>query len=634
MTAQTLPQLVLEHAARTPRAVAQRHKRKGIWHPFTWAEVAARIEDLAAGFDALGVRPGDAVVIVGENEPEHLWAELAAQLVGARSVSLYPDISVPELEYICEDAEARLLVAHDQEQVDKCLALKPGSVTGIVHWDGAGLWGYSDPRLVAFDEVSARGAQAEPARRAALLDAARAAPGSTIACLSYTSGTTGKPKGVVVTHRFLLDNVARLRSGMRFRPGDEYLSYIPFAWATEQFLGVSLGLSVPLVVNFPERPDQVPANLRELAVHTVMFGARQWEGLASSVHARMLDAPRWRQRLVRWALAAALSVAEQAEAGKPLGLGARLRRWLADWTVLRGIRDQLGLTRVRVALMGGSAMAPDVFRFFHALGIRLRNIYGCSEFGLVAAHTGDRIRPDTAGELMKVAPEFGPPLEVKVTSEGELSLRGATGFAGYWRRPDATAEKMPDGWFRTGDVVAVNGDELVYIDRLQDLRSLADGTRFPPQFLETRLRFSPFIKDVLVVGDSTRSFVSAFVNIDPVVVGRWAEERRLAFSGFADLSQHPDVVALVRGEIERINRYLEERARVRRFANFPKELDPDEGELTRTRKLRREFVQQRYQALIEALYAGDSGHQLSIDVAFQDGRRGSFSHDVRIEAVG
>ena len=452
-----------------------------------------------------------------------------------------------------------------------------------------------------------------------------------IAVLSYTSGTTGKPKGVILTHKYLIDNAQRVIDATGAEPGMEYLTYIAPAWATEQIIGITLGVGLPFVVNFPEGPEQVLNNIRELAVEAMVFAPRQWESLASTVQARMLDAGKISRRVYEWGLAIGHEVNVGRLEGRPVSPRARLAFPLAEALVLRPLRDQLGLTRLRVAGCGGSTMAPDVFRMFHAIGVPLRNIYGSTETGLLTMHQGDRYDLETVGHWLRAHPEAGAPLEWRLTADGELHIRGGTHFQGYYRRPDASAEKLVDGWFCTGDAVTRSErDELVFLERMADLRRLRSGESFPPQFVETRLRFSPFIKDIMTVGDATRDFVAALINIDMSVVSRWAEEQNLSFSTFTDLSQKPEVAELLRGEIQRVNSFLPAHARVRRFANFPKELDPDEGELTRTRKLRREFLEQRYAAVIDGLYAAADVVDIRIPVTYQDGRQGSLAARVAI----
>lgn len=632
----TLPQLLLQRAAEAPEGLAERHKQRGIWQSFTWSKVAEKVLDLACGLHALGVVAGDTVTVLGDNEPEALWSELAAQCLGAKTVSLYPDISGEELSFICADAAVRFIVAQDQEQVDKCLALPLRStLLGIAYWDATGMWSYHDTDLMSLAHVATKGADTGDTAHDRMVECIRAGTGDAIALLSYTSGTTGQPKGVIFTHRFLLDNAERVKNSLGFRPGDEYLSYVPFAWGTEQVFGVALGLAAPLIVNFPERADTVPENLRELAVHCLFFGARQWEGLARTVQSRMLDAPKWQQALCSWSLKTAQRIVQKEAADGRLSVADHLAWVLANWLSLRGIRDQLGLTRVRVGLMGGAAMAPEVFQFFHGIGVKVRNLYGCSEVGLLSAHVvGKRVRAETMGTPLPVDASFGKPIELKIGQDGELLVRGGSSFEGYWNLPQKTAERFADGWFRTGDVVSEGPDsELIYVDRLSDMRRLAGGASYSPQFIETRLRFSPFIKDLLVLGDESREHVNALINIDATTTGRWAEAHRVPFSGFADLTQCPQVIELIRSEIRRVNALISPHGRVQRFANLPKELDADEGELTRTRKLRRDFVEQRYARLIEALYGSEGVHRVSLEVLFQDGKRGLFEADVQLEEV-
>ena len=421
---------------------------------------------------------------------------------------------------------------------------------------------------------------------------------------------------------------------LAFKPGCEYLSYIAPAWATEQFFGITLGLLVPLVVNFPERPEQVLFNLRELAVQAMIFSPRQWENLASVVQARMLDAGPLRRAIYNWGIAIGSEVNVGRLEGRQPSLAARLMYPLAEALVLKPLRDKLGLVRAEITLCGGSAMAPDVFRLFHAMGVHLRNVYGATEIGLLTLHQGRRYDLETVGHWLQCDPRHGPPLEWRVSAEGELLVKGGSGFMGYHGKPDKTAEALEGEWYRTGDAVSqTGGGELVFLERVKDMRRLRSGHSFPPQFIETRLRFSPFIKDLMTLGDERRDYVSALVNIDMAVAGRWAEERNIGFSTFTDLSQRPEMRELIRGEIERINAFLPEHARVLRFANFPKELDPDEGELTRSRKLRRAFLEERYAPLIDGLYAGELEVTISVPVTYQDGRKGTLTSKVAITEV-
>jgi long-chain acyl-CoA synthetase len=632
----TLPQLLLESAAATPRRLVERHKYRGIWREYNFAEVLDNVRAFALGLHAMGLARGETVAIIGENEPEHFWAEFAALALGGKVVSLYPDLTANEVQYLLGDSEAVYLVAQDQEQVDKGLAVLPNlpGLRRVIYWDQTGMWSYAQPALTTFEKVQAEGRQrhaAEPDLFRTLVDAGKP---DDLAVLSYTSGTTGRPKGVMLTHRYLIDNAHRLIEGTGIKPGMEYLTYIAPAWATEQLFGITVGMVLPLVVNFPEGPEEVLSNIRELAVEVLVFAPRQWESLAATLQARMFDAGPLRQRMYKWGVDIGHKVNVARLDGKPVPLGARLAYPIAETLVLKRLRDQLGLTRAKIALSGGSTMAPDIFRLFHAIGVPLRNLYGSTETGILTIHQGERYDLETVGRWLEPHPEAEAKMEWKVAETGELLVRGGSFFRGYYGKPEKSAERIVDGWYRTGDAVSITeAGELVFLERLEDLRRLRTGETFPPQFIETRLRFSAFIKDIMTLGDESRDYIGALINIDMGVVSRWAEERNIGFSTFTDLSQKPEVAALIREEIARVNNFLPEHARVRRFANFPKELDPDEGELTRTRKLRREFLAERYAALIAGLYAGEKSVATEIRVTYQDGRQGTLAARVPIHDV-
>lgn len=630
---QTLPQLLLLNAKTRAAVVAHRHKRRGIWREFTWDDVYRTVLGIAAGLRARGVRRGDTVLLVSENRPEVYWVEWSAMALGARTVTLYPDSTAEEIAYAASDSGTVCMFAEDQEQVDKALeALKSNpKIHTVFYCEDGGLWDYSVPQLHSLDQLRALG---ESQGAVSIEDQIRVGRADDVALLAYTSGTTGQPKGVVTTYRSLLDCSERLRRALNITPGCEYLSYIPLSWVPEQWFGVTLGMSLPMTVSFAERPDQVQEAIRELAVNVLVLGPRQWESLASMVFTRMLDAGWLRRRSVDWGTSIGRHVYEAEMQGKPISMGLRIAHAIAEPLILAPLREQLGLKRVRVACTGGSAISPDVFRLFASLGVRLRNLYACSEFGLISAHVGTNYDPETIGRPLAEATDWGTALEWRVTDEGELQLRGAAGFSGYWQRPEKTAERFQDGWFRTGDAVAATPQsELIYYDRVEHMSELATGAKYPKQFIEVRLRFSPFIKEVMVIGDHSHGHVSALVNIDGTVFSRWAEQRNISFTTFTDLSQQPEVVEQVAQVIRAVNKVLPPGAQVTRFANLPKELDADEGELTRTRKLKREFVEQRYREVIEALYGTDSLLNVSIPVRYQDGRTGHLKAAVRLATV-
>jgi long-chain acyl-CoA synthetase len=538
---------------------------------------------------------------------------------------------------VANDSEAVCVFAEDQEQVDKALeaAQRCPRIATIFYCEPGGLWHYRQPHLKSLDDVVIAGAPLEHTSPRRVEQEIEAGSADDIALLAYTSGTTGQPKGVVTAHRALLDCSERLRRALDIKPGSEYLSYIPLSWVAEQWVGVTLGMTLPMCVNFAERPDQVQEAIRELAVDVLVLGPRQWESLASLVFSRMIDAGWMRRRLVDWGLAVGKAVHVARLEGREPSMAARLACRVAERLTLKPLREQLGLKRVKVAITGGAASAPDVVRLFAGMGVPLRNIYGCSEVGLISAHAGSRYDPETIGSPLTEATEWGGALEWRISEQGELQLRGGPGFSGYWKRPDKTAEKFEGGWYRTGDAIGCSPrSELIYYDRLDHMSQLRSGARYPKQFIEVRLRFSPYIKEVLVIGDGRHDFVIALVNIDEIVFSRWAEQRSLAFTTFADLSQRQEVVDQIAAEIETVNAALSKPARVVRFANLPKELDADEGELTRTRKLKREFIEERYGAVVEALYSGAAQVEMAIPVRYQDGRAGTLRTTMRLGNVG
>ncbi|MGE0348890.1 AMP-dependent synthetase/ligase [Hydrogenophaga sp.] len=629
---QTLPQWLLHNVATRGSEVAQRHKREGVWKEFSWTDVRDEVRALALGLRARGVQRGQTVVLLSENRPELYWAEWAALAVGAKVVALYPDAAESEVNYVVEDAQAVCVFAEDQEQVDKVLpvmARHPGLHT-VVWWESGGLWSYRNEGLFGWDAFKAPSLPVQPADATWFEQAVAQGQSSDIAVLSYTSGTTGQPKGVITTHASMMHNAELIGQTMQVPVGCEYLSYIPLSWATEQWVGVTMGLMRPLRVSFAEKPDQIQEAIRELACEMVFFGPRQWESLAARVHARLLDAAPWRQAVVDWGLRIGrLARADQMDMqARPWWVRALLPA--ADALVLRPLREQLGLKRARIAFTGGAAVAPDIFRLFASMGVMLRNIYGCSEFGLITVHQGARVNAETIGEAVTLRSAWGLPMEWRVTEGGALEVRGGAGFAGYWGKPEKSAEKMNGDWFQTGDAVGRGSSdaELIYYDRVEHMNSLKGGHLFSKQFIEVRLRFSPYIREVMVIGDPTREHVTALVNIDGDVFGRWAERHGVSFTTFTDLSQRPEVLAQVAREIATVNQTLPEAARLRHFVNLPKELDADEGELTRTRKLKRDFIEQRYGVLIEAMYADQPSTAIEIPVRYQDGRAGVLRADV------
>ncbi len=617
----TLPGILARRAAEHPDGVALREKEFGIWQETTWAGLLGRVRSFALGLVELGVEKGDRIAIVGDNRPEWVVAELGAQAVGALPLGLYQDSIPAELARMLEAADARLIVAEDQEQVDKVLEVRdrvPG-LEHVVYYDSRGMYGYEVPGLMAFEEVEALGdgrLDRLPGDFVRRLGEIRAAD---IALLCTTSGTTSVPKLAMLSHGNLLAMAGQLVGVDPMGPGDEFVSFLPLAWIGEQMVGVASALLAGFTVNFPEETATVRSDMREIGPAFLMSPPRIWENMVSDVQVMAEDTTPLKRRLYRWAM---------REGSGRAGLPARLRRSLADWMVFRPIRDQLGLGRVRRAYTGGAALGPDVFRFFHAIGVNLKQLYGQTEVsGISVVHRDGDIRFHTVGRPF-------PETEIRISEEGEILCRSPAVFQGYFRNPEATADALAGGWLRSGDAGYFEEDgHLVVIDRLADVMELPDGTHFSPQFVENKLKFSPYIREAVVFGGDGAPFVTSMVAIDMENAGQWAERHRIAHTTFTDLARRREVYGLVRDHVAAINRDLPPAARIRRFLLLHKELHADDAELTRTRKVRRRHIADRFGDIIGALQGGGDSVTVSTEITYQDGRTAEVAHELRIETM-
>jgi long-chain acyl-CoA synthetase len=629
----TLPKLLLEQARRHgDRKVALREKEFGIWQSFTWADYLRNVRELALGFVTLGVERGDKVAIVGDNRPEWVFAELAALAVGAVPLGIYQDSTAKEVGYVIDHSDAKILVAEDQEQVDKILELKAQipKVRHVLYADPKGMRKYDDPCLLPFADVQARGRELD-ARSPGLFDELVArGTGSDHGLIAYTSGTTGFPKGTLLTHTNMLQMAASLHAVDPKRPDDEFLSFLPLPWIGEQMMGVATALLVGFTVNFPEEPETVQENLREIGPHVMFSPPRIWENLAASVQVRVMDAT----PLKRWAFRRAMPVGARMadcrfEKRRP-SLGLRLAYQLAYWGVFRALRDRLGFSRLRSASTGGAALGPDTFRFFHALGVNLKQIYGQTEIsGISCIHRDGDVNFDSVGKPI-------PGTEIRISESGEILSRSPSVFLGYYKNDQATAEVLREGWLHSGDAGYFTDDgHLVVIDRVKDVMHLADGTRFSPQFIENKLKFSPYVKEAVVVGDA-RPYITALINIDMPIVGKWAERNRIGYTTYTDLSAKEGVYGLIEGEVRRVNRdlaRLNAGSVIRKFVLLYKELDADDDELTRTKKVRRGFVGERYREVIEAMYGDLASVAIDTTIKYQDGRTTRIKTAVAVRVV-
>jgi long-chain acyl-CoA synthetase len=624
----TLPRLLLRNAEVYAGRPAIREKDRGIWQTFTWREYRDQVRDLALGLAALGFTRGETLSVIGDNRPRLYGAQLAAQSLGGIAVPVYQDSIARELAYVWSHAEVAVIVAEDQEQVDKVLALREQLPTlrHVIYDDSRGLGRYRFDWLRSFGEVQELGrafAREHPGYFEA--EIAKGVPDD-VAMICYTSGTTANPKGAMLTHRNAIETAHALLQAEPIRPDDEYLAYLPMAWVGDAFYTLVLSLEVGSVVNCPESPETVQRDLRELGPTIVLAPPRIWENMLTGVQVRVADAP----PLKRWIFERCRAVAERAEIlraeGKRVPLGLRLAAALGEFFVYGPVRDQLGLGRARWALTGGAPLGPDTFRFFRSFGINLKQVYGSTEtMGLVSIQPDAEANPTTVGRPC-------PGIEVKVADKGEVLIRGAGIFKGYYKAQEATREVLDgEGWFHTGDAGFLDSrGHLVIIDRAKDVGALSDGTPFAPQFIENKLKFSPFIREAVAFGHE-QPFVSAMIAIDLNTVGNWAERRGLPYTSYTDLSQKPEVRELIRDEIRKSNATLPEATRVRRFLLLPKDLDADDAEMTRTRKVRRRYIAEKYAPVTEALYGGRDEVTMTTTITYEDGRQGSMQSRVRVE---
>jgi len=622
----TIPKLFVRKAREYGQRVAIREKEFGIWRPITWAAYLENVRSLALGLVALGVQRGDKVAMIGDNRPEGLFAEMATLCAGGVAVWLFQDSLLEEAQYIVDHCDARFLVAEGQEEVDKALAIKDRcpKLARIIWDDPKGMRGYEDPALIRFTEVQRLGrelGEREPGRFEALVE--RGA-GEDLCLLFYTSGTTAKPKGALLTHSNMLKMGQNLLRVDPFQGSDDFVSFLPMAWIGEQMMSLSCGLMAGFTLNFPEEPETVLANLREIAPHAIFSSARFYEQMVRTVQVKYLDASRPKRKAYEWAMGIGYHLADFKLAKRPAPWTWRALGVLADQTVHRKLRDHLGLARIRNAYSGGSALGPDYFRFFHAIGVNLKQIYGQTEIaGISVVHRSDDIKCDTVGRPI-------PETEVRITPEGEIISRSPSVFKGYYKDPEATARALRDGWLHSGDSGFIDPDgHLVFFDRTKDVFTLSDGSRFSPMYLESRLKFSPYVRDAWVLGHE-RPFAAAVICIDGSVVGKWAEDNHIAYTSYSELSQDPRVSTLIQAEIQRVNERLPAAARIRRFLNLHKEFDADDEELTRTRKLRRAFLEGRYHDLVEAIYDGAGRVALGSTVTYEDGRVAQVKAELRI----
>ena len=630
MPPETFPQFLLAKARLYgDKKTALREKEFGIWQSVSWAEYLSHVRRFSQGLVSMGFQRGDTVAIIGDNRPEWVYAELAAQSAGGKSIGIYQDSIVSEVAYIITHSDARFLVVEDQEQVDKIIELWPKlhTVEKVIYYDPKGLRNYAEPYLMSFPEVERLGEDYERAHPGWFEESVMLGKGEDIAILSTTSGTTGNPKLAILTHNNLVSMGRNLMAVDPMSDKDEFVSFLPLAWIGEQMTSLGCGLQAGFTVNFPEEPETVQENIREIGPQTMFSPPRIWENLVSRVQVRIEDASWFKRKVYDWALPVGYAMADIRFKKQKPGPGMKFKYFLANWVMFQEIKDHLGLRHIHRAYTGGAALGPDVFRFFHALGVNLKQIYGQTEVsGIAVLHRNGDVKFQTVGTPI-------PETQVKIAENGEILVKSPAVFKGYYKNPEATQSALIDGWLHTGDAGYFDEDgHLIVIDRAKDVMTLADGTKFSPQFIENKLKFSPYVKEAVVFGGDW-PFVTAMININMENVGKWAEKNQLAYTTYTDLAQKPQVYALVRKHVEESNEDLPPAARIRRFLLLHKELDADDAELTRTRKVRRRFVAERYKDIIAALY-GESDHlDVETVITYQDGRTAVIKTRLKIEEL-
>ena len=626
----TIPKLFLQSAQKYgDRKVAMREKEFGVWRPITWKQYYEKVKRIALGMASLGLERGDKVAMIGDNRPESLWAEMAAMCVGGVGVWLFQDSLIDEVSYIIDHCDATLMVGEGQEEVDKCLRIKDKcpKLKRMIWDDPKGMRNYEDPILISIQEVMRRGEELEKKEPGLFEDMIMKGKGEDVCLLFYTSGTTALPKGALLTHYNMLTMGLNLMRVDPYLETDDFVSFLPFAWIGEQMMSISCGIQAGFTLNFPEEPETAQENIREIGPHVMFAPPRIYEQMVRNVQVNYLDATWAKRKAYEWAMKVGYHVADLKFSKRPIPPYMKVLHYLSYLAVHKKLKDHLGLSRIRYTYTGGAAMGPDHFRFFHAIGVNLKQIYGQTEIGGISVlHRDGDIKFDTVGRPI-------PETEVKVTAEGEIISKSPSVFVGYYKMPEETAKALRDGWLHSGDTVFIEPEgHLVVFDRTKDVMILGDGTKFAPQYLESRLKFSPYIKDVWAIGDH-KPFVACVICIDYGVVGNWAEERNITYTSYPELSQLPEIYDLVQKEVIKMNRDLPPVARVKRFVNLYKEFDADDEELTRTRKLRRAFVENRYKDIVDGLYSEKDTVHMDTTITYEDGRVVQIKTDLTVMEV-
>ncbi len=623
----TFPKLLAHNAANWPQEVALREKDYGIWNTYTWADYHRHVKLFALGMHRLGIAPGDSVGIIGDNRPEWVYGEVASHALRAMIFGIYQDSLNEEVAYLINYAGAKIIIAEDEEQVDKVLEITEQCpcVQHIIYCDPRGMRKYDDPRLMSHTDLMASGQELDQEQPELYMQLVNQGRGEDVAILCPTSGTTSNPKLAMLQSGPMLEHCRAYLDADPKYPSDNYVSVLPLPWIMEQVYAVAQALISRITVNFVEEPETMMSDLREIGPTFVLLAPRVWESVAADVKARMMDATRFKQAMFRLGM----KLASRAFAK---GLGRQSR--LAYWLLFRALKDRLGFSYLRSAATGGAALGPDTFKFFLAMGVPLRQIYGQTELaGAYTIHEAHDVDFDSVGIPFHNA-------EVRIDNPdhngvGEVVARTRGMFLGYYKNQQATDEALEDGWMHTGDAgyFKKENNHLVVIDRMSDLSETSHGDKFSPQFIENKLKFSPFIAEAVVQGDG-RPYLSAIICIRYDIVAKWAEQRGIAFTNYINLSAQDRVYELVQKEVEMVNETLPDAQQIRKFLLLYKQLDADDGELTRTRKVRRGVIKEKYADIIDAIYSERDMVHIDTVITFQDGNKARVQTDVRVVDLG
>lgn len=625
----TLVRLLAANAQAVPQGVAFREKDRGIWQQVTWAEACETVLRMAAGLQASGLAPGQGVLILGDNRPRLYMGMLAASALGALAMPVYPDATPEEILHVVSELPVRYVLAEDQEQVDKALDLRErgAGLEHIVYDNPRGLGRYTAPGLISWTAMQQLGADrlaAAPDLRERLT---RHALPQGPAVFIHSSGTTGKPKGLVLSHFNILSGVANAYQAGAFGFGESILAYLPMAWVGDFAMTMGAGVALRFTVNIPEGAETVLHDLREIAPSFYLAAPRSWDNMLTTVQVRMEDSTRLKKALYDFFMQSAIAAERRKLAGQEPTTGQKLLRPLGEALVMGPIKDQLGLSRLRNAFTGGEAIGEDTFVFYRALGVRLRQLYGQTESSAFnAMQSPDEVRLHTVGRPL-------PGVAVKIAESGEILIRSGSVFGGYYGNEAATRDTLEDGWLHTGDAGYLEPDgQLVVLGRVSEVVHTAQGERYIPNYIENRLKFSPFIKDVAVLGKG-RDTLGAIVCVDKETVGHWAELRGISYISYADLSQKPQVLELLAEAVRHVNETLPEPLKLRHIVSLHKEFDADDGEITRTRKLRRNVVEERYAPIIDAIYGGREKVIMRAQVVYETGETGTTERELTVKEI-